>query len=77
MKTKLLDLLHDHTDALITLGQFQGQQAPIMVKIIFWVLVILSLLGMIGFRDNPIVVRGSAVVIFICLAILGYYTFGF
>ncbi len=59
------------------LAAYSGENAPIMVKIIFWVLLILWAIGSFGFRDNPNWVRGNGIVILICLAILGYYTFGF
>lgn len=51
--------------------------APPMAIIIFWILVILCAIGCIGFRDNPVWVRVSPVVILILFAILGFYTFGF
>ena len=54
-----------------------GSEAPIMLKIIFWVLVILWGLGGIAWRDNPNWIRGNSVVAVILFAILGYYTFGF
>lgn len=51
--------------------------APIMVKIIFWILLLLWGIGAFGFRENPNWVRGNSLVILILLGILGYYTFGF
>lgn len=50
---------------------------PIMVKIIFWILIILWAIGSFGWHDNPNWVRGSSVLLIILFAILGYYTFGF
>lgn len=51
--------------------------APLMLKIIFWILLILWAVGNFGFHDNPNVVRGTGLVLIILFAILGFYTFGF
>lgn len=51
--------------------------APLMLKIIFWLLLILWAIGALGFYDNPRIVRGTNGVLIILFAILGYYTFGF
>ena len=48
-----------------------------MLKIIFWLLLILWAIGALGFYDNPRIVRGTNGVLIILFAILGYYTFGF
>lgn len=55
----------------------QSSGAPIMVKIIFWILIILWAIGSFGWHDNPNWVRGSNVLLIILFSILGYYTFGF
>ena len=52
-------------------------EAPLMLKIIFWLLLILWGIGNFGFHDNPNVVRGTSLVLIILFAILGFYTFGF
>jgi hypothetical protein len=54
-----------------------GSGAPIMLKIIFWILVLLSTIGSFGFRENPNVARGASLVTLILFAILGYYVLGF
>jgi len=54
-----------------------GEGAPIMLKIIFWILVLLWGIGGYGWHDNPAWVRGNSLVAVILFAILGYYTFGF
>lgn len=59
------------------LALYQGANAPIMVKITFWVLVILWAIGGIGWRDNPNYIRANSLVVCILFAILGYCTFGF
>ena len=64
-------------NTLFTLAVATGESAPAMLKIIFWILVILSAVGGIGFRSNPNFAVGTSVVILILFAILGYYTFGF
>jgi hypothetical protein len=51
--------------------------APVMVKIIFWILIILWAIGTFGFAANPNWVRGSSVLLIILFSILGFYTFGF
>lgn len=50
---------------------------PIMLKIIYWVLIILWAIGAIGFHDNPNWVRGSNAVLIVLFAILGFYVLGF
>lgn len=52
-------------------------QVPLMLKIIFWILLLLWGLGGFAWRENPNWIRGNALVMVILLAILGYYTFGF
>lgn len=54
-----------------------NSEAPIMVKIIFWILIILWAIGTFGWHDNPNWARGSSVLLIILFSILGYYTFGF
>lgn len=54
-----------------------ANDAPIMLKIIFWLLLLLSAIGWIGFRDNATWQRGGNIVLIILFAILGFYTFGF
>lgn len=51
--------------------------APLMFKVIFWLLLLLWAIGALGFYDNPRIVRGTNAVLIILFAILGYYTFGF
>ncbi len=51
--------------------------APVMLKIIFWLLLILWAIGALGFHDNPVWVRGSGVLLIILFAILGFFVFGF
>ena len=51
--------------------------APLMAKVIFWLLLILWGIGNFGFAGNPNVVRGTSLVLIILFAILGFYTFGF
>lgn len=72
-----------NTIALI-LAAGSGAQAPAMLIIIFWILLILCALGNIGIgfvaADSPNrvgLVRGTGIVSIILFAILGYYTFGF
>ncbi len=52
-------------------------EAPIMIKIIFWILIILWALGAFFAGDNPRWVQGSKGLLIVLFAILGYYTFGF
>lgn len=54
-----------------------SEQAPLMLKVIFWLLLILWGIGAFGFHDNPSVVRGTNLVLIILFGILGYFTFGF
>lgn len=70
-------------DPLLAVSE-RGQQAPPMLIIIFWILLILCFLGNIGVgfvaADNPNrgwITHGSGIVSIILFAILGYYTFGF
>lgn len=51
--------------------------APLMLKIIFWLLIILWAIGSFGWHDNPAWVRGSNILLIVLFSILGYYTFGF
>lgn len=51
--------------------------APIMVKIVFWMLIIFWAIGAIGFYANPNWQRGSNALLIVLFSILGYYTFGF
>lgn len=68
-------LIHQITLAHIGMGAVP----PIMVKIIFWVLVILWALGSWQWTDNPNprLVTGTKLVQIILFAILGYCAFGF
>jgi hypothetical protein len=55
---------------------------PIMVKIVFWMLLILWAIGALGFvnpanPNYPNIVRGTNILLIILFAILGFYTFGF
>lgn len=51
--------------------------APLMLKIIFWLLLILWAIGGFAFAANPTwTARGNLVAV-ILFAILGFYTFGF
>lgn len=64
--------------ALATTILAVGESGPgFMLKIVFWLLIILWAIGSFGFHDNPAWVRGSSVVLIVLFAILGYYTFGF
>lgn len=56
---------------------FVSTDAPIMAKIIFWLLIILWAIGALGFATNPTVVRGTNVLLIVLFAILGYFVFGF
>lgn len=51
--------------------------APLMLKIIFWLLIILWAIGTFGWHDNPNWARGSSVLLIVLFSILGFYTFGF
>ncbi len=51
--------------------------APLMLKIIFWLLIILWAIGSFGWHDNPAWVRGSSILLIILFSILGFYAFGF
>lgn len=53
-----------------------------MLIIIFWILLLLWLIGAFDFvpathPSYPVIVRGRNVVLLVLFAILGYYTFGF
>lgn len=61
-------------DFIIAAG---NADAPLMLKIIFWLLIILWTIGSFGWHDNPAWVRGSNILLIILFSILGYYTFGF
>ena len=65
----------------LVLATPEGQNAPLMLKIIFWLLLILWTIGALGYTTgpnaNPNLVKGSGIVLVILFAILGYYTFGF
>lgn len=50
---------------------------PLMLKVVYWLLVILWAVGSIGFAGNPAVVRGTNGVLLVLFAILGFVTFGF
>lgn len=65
-----------NTLALLLLA-VTNADAPLMLKIIFWLLIILWAIGSFGWHDNPNWVRGSNVLLIILFAILGFYTFGF
>lgn len=54
-----------------------SSDAPMMLKIIYWLLLILWAIGAFGFRENPRFVMGSNVLLIILFAILGFYVFGF
>lgn len=54
-----------------------GENAQLMLKIIFWLLIILWAIGSFGWHDNPHWVRGSNILLIILFSILGYFTFGF
>jgi hypothetical protein len=51
--------------------------APIMLKILYWILLILWAIGAIGWAAHPTWVRGSGIVLIILFAILGWVIFGF
>ncbi len=55
----------------------RAAQAPPMLIIIYWILLILWAIGAWGFPGNPNVVRGTNVLLIILFGILGYYVFGF
>jgi hypothetical protein len=54
-----------------------AQATPIMFKIIFWILLILTALGGFIWSDNPRWQSHGSLVLVILLAILGLATFGF
>lgn len=54
-----------------------GESAPIMLKIIFWVFLALWAFGGFMWSDNPRWAHGHSIVVAVCLAILGFYVFGF
>lgn len=51
--------------------------APIMLKIIFWLLLLLWGIGAFGYRENPRFIVGSTVLLIILFGILGYFVLGF
>lgn len=51
--------------------------APIMLKVVFWILLILWAIGVFGFYENLRVARAANLVLIILLAILGFYVLGF
>lgn len=60
---------------LAAAGSAEG--APLMLKIIFWLLLIFWAIGGFAWAGNPNwAARGNLVVV-ILFAILGFYTFGF
>lgn len=59
----------------LAIGNTDG--APLMLKIIFWLLLLLWAIGSFGWHDNPAWVRGSNGLLIVLFAILGYFTFGF
>lgn len=65
-----------NTHPISTLAATAGD-APLMLKIIFWLLLILWAIGAIGYPTNTNVVRANSLMIVVLLAILGFYTFGF
>lgn len=54
-----------------------ASDTPLMLKVIYWLLVILWAIGSLGFAGNPAVVRGTNGVLLVLFAILGFVTFGF
>lgn len=52
-------------------------EAPMMLKIIYWLLIILWAIGAFGWHDNPNWARGSNILLIILFSILGFYVFGF
>lgn len=70
---------YDWPTALAVYGGYTTAEhpAPTMLKIIFWLLIILWAIGVLGFYDNPRVVRGTNIVLIILFSILGFYVFGF
>lgn len=52
-------------------------EAPLMFKIIFWILIILWAIGALGFADHPYWIRGQGIILIILFSILGFYVFGF
>lgn len=61
----------------LLLASVTGENAPVMFKIIFWVLLVLWAVGAFyATPDNVNVRRGTNAVIVILFAILGFYTFG-
>lgn len=75
MTILLLGLFSISSSAAIIVAQHS--QAPVMLKVIFWILLLLWAIGSFGWRDNPNVVRGTGLVMAILFGILGYYTLGF
>jgi len=65
--------------AIISLAVTRAENAPAMLIIIYWILILLWAIG--AFWANPQtypnVVKGSNVVMLILFSIIGYYLFGF
>jgi hypothetical protein len=64
------------------LANLGNPEASLMLKVIFWLLLLLWAIGAIGFvnpanPNYPQIVRGTNIVLIILFAILGFYTFGF
>lgn len=62
------------------LSLLAAADTPLMLKVVYWLLVILWAVGAIstaGPNPNPAVVRGTSGVLIVLFAILGYVTFGF
>ena len=71
--------LNDGTTCLAAVG---AGEASLMLKVIFWLLLLLWAIGAIGFvnpanPNYPQIVRGTNIVLIILFGILGFYTFGF
>lgn len=64
-------------NAFLILADFASRPAPLMLKIIFWILLILWAIGSFGWAENPRWVRGSSILLIVLFSILGLYTFGF
>lgn len=55
-----------------------GDHPPVMLKIIFWVLLIIWAVGGFFWRENPKWSGGgSSILLIVLFGILGLYTFGF
>lgn len=62
---------------LIAETVLRTQDSPFMAKIIFWLLLLLWAIGVFGWHDNPVWVKGSNILLIVLFAILGWFTFGF